>query len=127
MAVSKVHGADRDSGIAATDLSDSLYLFCVRNSSGLIALAGAGAEVDGVIYETSTAGRPVTFAMAGTGRIAKVVAGGTVATGAKVMSNSSGQAVTATATNAAVGKARKGGASGEVIEIVFNNVADVTA
>lgn len=124
MAVSKVHGHARDAGIAAADLSNSLFLFCVRNSSGQIALAGAGAEVDGVIYETAEAGRPVTFAMAGTGNIVKVTAGGTVATGAKVMSNASAQAVTATTGNAAVGKARRGGASGEVIEIVFNNVTD---
>jgi len=127
MSVSRVHGSARDVGLAAADLSDSLFLFCVRNSSGLIALAGAGAEVDGVVYETNTAGRPVTYAMAGTGNIVKVIAGATVATGAKVMSDSAGKAITATATNAAVGKARKGGASGEVIEIVFNNVADVTA
>lgn len=129
MAVSRVHGLARDAAIAAADLSDALYLFCVRNTSGQIALAGAGAEVAGVIYETNTAGRPVTFAMAGSGNnIVKVVAGAAVAANAKVMSNAQGRAVTATAGNAAVGVARNSvAAAGDILEIVFNNVSDVAA
>lgn len=126
MAVSKVHGAQRDAAIAGADLSNSLYRFCVKNTSKQVVLAGAGAEVVGVIYETAVAGRPATFALAGTGSIVKVEAGAAVAVNAKVMSNASGQAVTATSGNAAVGLARSSAAAaGDIIEVFMNNVTDV--
>jgi hypothetical protein len=126
MAVSKVHGAQRDAAIAGVDLSNSLFRFCVKNASKEVVLSGAGAEVVGVIYETAPLGRPATFAMAGTGTIVKVEAGAAVAVNAKVMSNASGQAVTATAGNAAVGIARSSAAAaGDIIELYFNNVTDV--
>lgn len=120
MAVNKDSGYNRDSGIAAVDLSNALFRFCVRGSTGTIGLAAAGANVDGVIYETAPAGQAVTFVMAGAGTIAKVEAAATLATGARVVSNASGQAVAAAAATApAVGVVRKGGVAGNIIEVYF--------
>lgn len=125
MAVSKVHGAQRDAAISGVDLSDSLYRFCVKNASKQVVLPAAGAEVVGVIYGAGRLGRPTTFAMAGTGSIVKVEAGAAIAVNAKIMTNASGQAVTATTGNAAVGLARSSAAAaGDIIEMYFNNVTD---
>lgn len=116
----KDSGFNRDAGIAAVDLSNALFRFVVRNSNGTIGLAGAGTVVDGVVVETAPAGQAVSFVMAGAGTIAKVEAAATLATGARVVSNASGQAVAASAATApAVGVVRKGGVSGNIIEIYF--------
>ena len=119
MAVNKYSPWDLDAGVAAADLSDSLFRFCVKNANGTISLAAAGANVSGAITETAPEGLNVTFVMP-TGIIAKVVAAATLATGARVVSNASGQAVAAAAATApAVGVVRKGGVAGDIIEIYF--------
>lgn len=120
MSTNKDSGFNRDAAIAQEDLSNALFRFCVKNSNGTLSLAAAGAVVSGIIYETAPAGRPATFVMAGAGTIAKVEAAATLATGARVVSNATGQAVAASAATApAVGVVRSGGVTGDIIEIYF--------
>lgn len=120
MAVSKV--ILKDNVPAGADLTGALFKFVQLNSSGQAILPGtAGNEVYGVVSEeakSSATGSPVTVDLAG---IVKVVAGGTVATGARVMANTSGQAVTATTGLNVAGIARKGGASGEILEVFLTH------
>lgn len=123
MAVSKVHGAQRDAAIAGADLSDALYLFVSKNSSGALVLPAAQDDnVVGVVYETAPLGGAVTFAMAGTGAIVKVVAGSALAVNAVVAPNAQGRAIAAT--GAGVGQVRTGTtAAGQIAEIYLRPVA----
>lgn len=122
MAIEKCLMADAKN--AGADLSGSLHLFAHMDTDGDLVLAGDGEPVYGVITEGATEGNPVTVMVYG---IAKVIAGGTVATGAVVASNASGQAVTATAGEVAAGIARTGGASGEVIEVLLTHPFNAAA
>ena len=81
-----------------------------------VIIAGAGGAAVGVLYEPAASGYDVGVAIGG---IVTVYAGGTVAVGAKVLSNASGYAVTATATNQVLGIARTAGASGALMEIYW--------
>lgn len=120
MAVSKV--LLRDCLPAGADLSAGLFKFVSLNSSGqLILPAASGNPVYGVVSEnaaSSATGSPVTVDVVG---ITRVVAGATVATGARVMGNTSGAAITATTGLNVAGIARKGGASGEIIEVLLTH------
>lgn len=122
MAVSKVHGHARDAAIAAVDLSNSLYLFVTKNTAGNLVLPTAQGSVVGVVYETNAINRPVTFAMAGTGSIVKVVAGAVLAVGAKVAPAADGRAIVAT--GAGVGEVRTAAAAAnDIVEIYFHPTA----
>jgi hypothetical protein len=112
----------KDAVPAGADLTGALFKFVQLNSSGQAILPGtAGNEIYGVVSnepKSSAVGTPLTVDVFG---IVKVVAGGTVATGARVMANTSGQAVTATTGLNVAGIARKGGASGEIIEVLLTH------
>lgn len=114
MSVSKANL--RDALPSGADLINSLFRFAKVNSAGqLVVCDTAGETVYGSLSEVQAgAGRGATVDIDG---ILKVVAGGTVATGAKVATNASGAAVTASTGNVVVGIARKGGASGTIIEV----------
>ena len=120
MAVSKV--LLKDCLPAGVDLSAGLFKFVSVNSSGQAILpAASGNPVYGVVSEnapSSSTGVPVTVDVIG---IARVVAGATVATGARVMANTSGAAITATTGLNVAGIARKGGSSGEIIEVLLTH------
>lgn len=87
---------------AASDLTtggtvNPQFLFVTVNSSGQIALTGAGALSDGVLQDKPNAqGVEGEVAILG---VTKVVTGAAVNAGDALMSNASGQAITATATN----------------------------
>lgn len=87
---------------ANADLSASQYCGVVINSSGKIAVAGAGARIDGVLQNKPTANDAAVVAYNG---VSKGVAGAAFAAGADLMTNASGQFVTATTGNAIVARA----------------------
>src|ERR1700691_738535 len=79
---------------ASADLSASMHLIVKLNSSGQAALAAASTDaIVGVLQNYPSSGQQAVYAYTGT---AKVIAGGTIAVGAWVTSNSSGQAVATT-------------------------------
>ncbi len=73
------------------------FLFAVMTSTG-IAIAGAGVSAVGVIQDKPNAAG-VESEVAVVGMISKVVAGAAVNEGDQIMSNASGQGITATAGN----------------------------
>lgn len=126
MSVSKV--LLKDSLPAGADLTGALFKFVKVNTSGQLVLPGtSGDQVYGVVSEvpaSSATGSATTVDIVG---IVKVEAGATVATGANVMANAAGEAITATAGEAVAGICRKGGDDGEIIEVLlvhnFNTAA----
>lgn len=127
MAVSKVHGGARDARIAGIDLSDALFTLVALNSSGQFVRPAAGGQVYGSVYETAPQNRPATVAVFAGPGIIKVQAGATVATGARVMATAAGLVITATSTNVGIGIARRGGANGDILEIVPTSTAATVA
>lgn len=106
--------------LANADLTASQYLFVVANSSSKVALAGAGVDVLGVLNNDPNTNQSAEVVVNG---VAKVRAGAAVAAGAKVMANASGQAITATATNKAVGVAlAAAAAANEVIPVLLKDM-----
>lgn len=98
--------------LAGSDLSANQYSFVNRNASNQLALAGAGLDADGVLYDKPSAqGRAAAVAING---VAKVLLGGTVAVGDDVTSDATGRAVTATTGDVILGVCAKGGAVGEI-------------
>ena len=127
MSVSKVHGGARDARLAGIDLSDALFTLVALSSTSTLVRPAAGGQVYGSVYETAANGRPATVALfSGPGPI-KVQAGATVATGARVMATAAGLVITATSTNVGIGIARRGGANGDILEIVPTSTAATLA
>ena len=91
------------------------------DASGRVGRAGAGARSVGVAVQAATAANQ-TIAVAYDGRV-KVIAGGTIAAGAAVMSNASGRAITWTATNTVLGYATEAAVVGQVITIQLARMA----
>jgi hypothetical protein len=91
---------------AGSAMTGGQYKFVAISSSGNVNLVSAsgGLQVDGVLYNKPNAGDAATVVIAG---VAKVIAGGVVAAGAFVASDSGGLAVTAAsgATQAVAGVA----------------------
>lgn len=102
--------------IAGADLSAQQHNLLVINASGQAVLAGAAADVDGVLFNAPIAGRVAEVAIDG---IVKVRAGGAFAAGANLTSNASGQAVAATTGQAVFGKALEAGVSGRIVSVLF--------
>jgi hypothetical protein len=103
---------------AAADLSAAQYKIVQINASGQAALANATSLAVGVLQnKPSAAGRIATVAIYGS---TKVVAGGTIAAGARVTSDANGNAIAATtAGDAVIGVAEVGAASGDIFQIVL--------
>lgn len=105
---------------AGSDLSGDQWKFVKVASDGEIDVnTTAGGRVTGVLMNDPAAqGRDSEV---GIGGRLKVKAGGTVAAGATVSSNNAGLAVTSvTAGHHVVGECLVGGASGELIEVLFD-------
>lgn len=106
--------------LAAADLSDAQYRFVTITSGEIAQNDTAGALVDGVLQNHPGSGESATVVVLSGGLVSKVVAGAAIADGAEVMSDNEGRAVTATATNAKVGKAlAAASAAGEIIPVLL--------
>ena len=103
---------------AGGDLSAGQYRFVELASDAQVDLvAAAGGDAVGVLQnDPSAAGRAATVAVMG---VSKVVAGGTVAAGARVQSDASGEAITAASGDIVLGRALTGGVAGDVIEVLL--------
>lgn len=107
---------------AASDISSTPYRFVTAVTTGTLALAGAGAAVDGVYNGTggTAAGSPASVTVDG---IELVEVGGSVTIGDIVKSDAAGRAVTASAADvlAGLGKGRAlaTGSSGYIPVLIF--------
>jgi hypothetical protein len=105
---------------AAADLSTHQFKFVVVDANGRAALVVAsGGQADGVLQDKPNAlGKHGDVMLIGAGGVSKVVAGAVVAAGALVMSDTTGRAITATATNWVLGRALSAsGAANEILSV----------
>ncbi len=110
---------DCRSKIAGADLSTKQFYVVKLNSSGQIVLAGDGEAAYGILQDKPASAAVGAVAVAGQ---SLAVLGGTVAAGAKVASNASGQVVTATTGEYVIGTCTEGGAVNEVRSIEIENM-----
>lgn len=82
--------------VAAADLSAKQYCHIKVDSNGKAAVAAAGEFAIGILQNNPGAGQAATVAYSG---VSKVLAGGTVAAGATVKSDSNGKAADAMEAN----------------------------
>lgn len=110
---------------ANADLSASLYRFVELDSSGNVGINNTLGELSiGVLCNKPTAsGQAAEIQCLG---VAKVVAGATITPNQKVATSATGAAVVAIATYHVMGVCVKGGASGEIIEVLLG-VAPILA
>jgi hypothetical protein len=103
---------------AGADLSADQFKFVqVASDEQVDVVSSAGGDAIGVLQnDPAAAGRAATVCYAG---VTKVIAGATVAAGAKIQSDASGLAITAASGDAVLGVALKGGAANEVIEVLL--------
>lgn len=102
---------------AGQDLSAKQFYFMSVASDGQIDPTGDGLDADGVLQDApAAAGRAALVAIAGK---VKVVCGGTVTRGGPVASDADGKAVNAATGDIILGVALETGASGRIIEILF--------
>lgn len=100
------------------DLASQQFKFVKLNSSGRLVANGLGEAAVGVLQDDPrAAGRAGAVAIGG---IVKVKAEGTIAAGADVASDADGGAVAATTGQIVLGTAVTGGASGEIISMLFH-------
>lgn len=104
--------------VAAGDLSAKQFCAIAVNSAGRAAIADADDQVIGIVQNNPAAGQAANVAYGG---VSKAKLGGTVAAGARVTSNASGEIIAAaSAGDSVIGVALNGGASGEIISILVN-------
>ena len=102
---------------AGQDLSAKQFYFMSVASDGQIDPTGDGLDADGVLQDApAAAGRAALVAIAGK---VKVVCGGVVTRGGPVASDADGKAVNAASGDIILGVALETGASGRIIEILF--------
>lgn len=110
--------------LAATDLSTTgQFRLGVINSSGKIALASAGARVDGAIQNNPAIDRPVEFDILG---ITHVEYGGTITAGNELEAGSSGVAVILSGATYCIGIALESGVSGEIHPVLLKQIGAVS-
>jgi hypothetical protein len=101
--------------IAGEDLSSSQFKFVTLESDGQVDLAdSAGENCMGVVINDPASGSEATVVVGGK---TVVTAGGTIAAGASVATDASGDAVTASTGNIVMGYALEAGVDGQVIAI----------
>ena len=109
--------------VASTNNSDYQHHFVVVTSTGTAVATAIGQNCDGVQQDKpGAANLETSVAQHG---VSKVMAGGTVAVGAEVMSDASGHAITAAAAafgagpRYIMGRCLVGGDSGELISVLL--------
>ena len=101
--------------IAGEDLSSAQFKFVTLESDGQVDLAdSAGENCIGVLINDPAAAEAATVVMSGK---VMVTAGGTIAAGAAVATDASGDAVTASTGNIVMGYATEAGVDGQIIAI----------
>ena len=101
--------------IAGEDLSSSQFKFVTLESDGQVDLAdSAGENCMGVVINDPASGGEATVVVSGK---TVVTAGGTIAAGASVATDGSGDAVTASTGNIVMGYALEAGVDGQVIAV----------
>lgn len=110
---------DCRSKIAGADLSTKQFYVVKLNSSGQIVLAGDGEMAYGILQDKPVSGAVGSVAVSGQ---SLAVLGATVAAGAKVAANASGQVVTATTGENVLGICTEGGAVNEVRSVEIGSV-----
>lgn len=101
--------------IAGEDLSSSQFKFVTLESDGQVDLAdAAGENCMGVVINDPASGGEATVVVSGK---TVVTAGGTIAAGAAIATDASGDAVTAASTNIIMGYALEAGVDGQVIAV----------
>lgn len=101
--------------IAGADLSSAQFKFVTLESTGSVILAdSAGENAFGVCLAGAASGNAVTVCVNGS---VMVLAGGTIAAGAKITTTAAGKAATATTGNVILGYAREAGVDGQIIEV----------
>ena len=101
--------------IAGEDLSSSQFKFVTLESDGQVDLAdSAGENCMGVVINDPASGGEATIVVSGK---TVVTAGGTIAAGASIATDASGDAVTASTGNIVMGYALEAGVDGQVIAV----------
>jgi hypothetical protein len=101
--------------VAGESLAAAQFKFVTLESDGEVDLAdSAGENCVGVCINDPAAGEAATVVMSGK---VMVTAGGTIAAGASVATDASGDAVTASTGNIVMGYATEAGVDGQVIAI----------
>jgi hypothetical protein len=101
--------------IAGEDLSSSQFKFVTLESDGQVDLAdSAGENCMGVVINDPASGGEATVVVSGK---TVVTAGGTIAAGASIATDASGDAVTASTGNIVMGYALEAGVDGQVIAV----------
>lgn len=100
---------------AGFDASAAKHHFVVHDGTDL-ALCGDGARADGVLYSAPGSGEAGEVQLLG--GILRVECGGTIAAGANVASNATGEAVVATTGEVILGRALEAGADGRIISVL---------
>ena len=99
--------------IAGEDLSSSQFKFVTLESDGQVDLAdSAGERCFGVLENDPASGGEATVVVSGQTRI---TCGGTVAAGAQLQTDASGDAITAASGDVSMGYAMEAGVDGQVI------------
>jgi hypothetical protein len=115
-----VTGGDAPHLVAAADLSAKQYFGATINSSGKIALAGAAAACIGIIQNAPVSGKAVTLRRMG---ISKAVAGGTIAVGDRLTTDSAGKLIKGFGADPCVALALQAGVSGDIVSVDVVGVA----
>ena len=105
---------------AAEDLSSTKYKVISQDSDGKIeAVAASTDHPFGILQNSPVTGEAASIAPVGCGGISKLEAGVTIATDAEVSFDADGNAAPALAGKYNIGICTKGGADGELIEVLL--------
>ena len=111
--------------IAGEDLSSAQFKFVTLESDGQVDLAdAAGENAIGVCLVGGTAGKAVTVAVSGK---VMVTAGGTIAAGAQIQTDASGDALTAATGDVVLGYALEAAVDGQIFAIELIQGGNVAA
>lgn len=103
--------------LAAVAHTSNQFKAVVINTSGKIALAGAGVAIDGILQNNPAQDYPCAVMKDG---VSKAVAGATVALGDQLTPDANGKLIPAVATDHIVGVAMESGALDNIITVLIN-------
>ena len=104
---------------ANADLSASQYCLGTVNSSGKLAIVGAGLSADGILQDKpAAADRPASVGCT-PGRISKMRAGAAITAGDSLTPDSTGRGVTATSGDVVAAKALEAASGADVVIAVL--------